>query len=68
MYSLSYERLLAYRARTFRLNPNARLRNQEQAIEDVNQRGFIYFWPIKKENHTSARVLPGLWLLLVLGR
>ncbi|HJW89092.1 MAG TPA: crosslink repair DNA glycosylase YcaQ family protein [Anaerolineales bacterium] len=55
MYRLSPKRLLDYRAQTFRLSPNARLRSQEQAIEYVNQRGFIYFWPIKEV------VLPSLW-------
>jgi hypothetical protein len=56
MYRLSNERLQSYRAETFRLKPNARLRSQEQAIEFANQRGFIYFWPIKEV------VLPSLWV------
>jgi hypothetical protein len=56
MNRLSNERLLSYRAETFRLKPDARLRSQEQAIEFTNQRGFIYFWPIKEV------VLPSLWV------
>jgi hypothetical protein len=45
-----------YRARTFRLNPGKQVTTKEGAIEFVNQRGFIFFWPIKDV------VLPSLWV------
>ena len=44
----------SYQAGTFRLH--APLTSAEQAVEYVNQRGFIYFWPI-----TGIR-LPSLWV------
>jgi len=47
--------LETYRAHTFRYLPAWKLRNQKQAVEFVNERGFIYFWPIK------GVVLPSLW-------
>ena len=56
MATLSLEQLTAYRERTFRTQPGLRLTSQEGAIDYVNQRGFIYFWPIKDI------VLPSLWV------
>ncbi len=50
------EILSAYRARTFRTDSRLRLKNVEQAVEFVNERGFIFFWP----NKTFAN-LPSLW-------
>ncbi|HCM97110.1 MAG: hypothetical protein A2X25_13250 [Chloroflexi bacterium GWB2_49_20] len=44
-----------YRAETFRLNDEARIRNPEQALDYVNQRGFIFFWPVK------GAPFPSLW-------
>ena len=55
MTSLSYERILSYREDTFRLSPDLKLGNKEQAVNYVNERGFIYFWPIK------GITLPALW-------
>ena len=46
MPSLSYQRILEYRARTFRTAPGRRITTQEQAIAFVNERGYVYFWPI----------------------
>jgi hypothetical protein len=54
--NLPLERLTAYRAETFRLSPGRRLADAESAIEFVNQRGFVYFWPIKDI------LLPSLWV------
>lgn len=48
-------RLTEYRRRTFRLASDARLERVEEALEFVNERGFVYLWPIK-----GAR-LPNLW-------
>jgi hypothetical protein len=44
-----------YQARTFRLLPGGRLNSPEEAIHYVNERGYIYFWPIKDV------VMPSLW-------
>lgn len=55
MSLIDFEPIRAYRAQTFRLLPGKRLASQEQAIEFVNQRGFIYFWPI------NGVTLPSLW-------
>jgi hypothetical protein len=44
-----------YRAQTFRTAPGLRLTNADQAVEFVNQRGFIFFWPNKGVD------LPNLW-------
>ena len=49
------KRLRAYRAQTFRTAPGRRLTRKEQAIEFVNARGFVFFWPIKDI------LLPSLW-------
>lgn len=55
MPELSLDRLAAYRARTFRLPPELRLKTVTDAIQFVNERGFIFFWPIK------GVALPNLW-------
>jgi hypothetical protein len=55
MPSLSFERLQRYRAGTFRLLPGQRLKTRDEAVEFVNQRGFVYFWPIR------GILLPSLW-------
>lgn len=49
------ESLQAYRAQTFRLHPECRLNSVDEAINFVNQRGFVFFWPIKDV------ILPSLW-------
>jgi hypothetical protein len=50
------ERLRQYRAQTFHTAPGMRLHNPEQAIAYVNQRGFVFFWPIRDIT------LPSLWV------
>jgi hypothetical protein len=55
MPSLSLERLQRYRAGTFRLLPGQRLQTRDEAVEFVDQRGFVYFWPIR------GITLPSLW-------
>jgi hypothetical protein len=52
---ISAARLKAYRAQTYRLRPALSLKSAEDALKFVNERGFIYFWPI-----TGAE-LPSLW-------
>ncbi|HNT25682.1 MAG TPA: crosslink repair DNA glycosylase YcaQ family protein [Anaerolineales bacterium] len=53
MPTLSLEALARYRTGTFRLKK--RLTSKEDAVEFVNERGFIYFWPIREIT------LPSLW-------
>jgi hypothetical protein len=53
---IDINKLKSYRARTFHLNSAARLRTPAQALEFVNERGFVYFWPIK------GITLPTLWV------
>jgi hypothetical protein len=55
MLILPFEHIQSYRARTFGLLPGQRLTNQEDAITFVNERGFIFFWPI------TGITLPSLW-------
>jgi hypothetical protein len=55
MPTLDLEKLKAYRARTFNLPPHKALTSPTQALDFVNERGFIYFWPIKGID------FPSLW-------
>ena len=55
-HTISIEKLNSYRAQTFRTDPGQQITLKEQAIEFVEQRGFIYFWPIKDV------LLPSLWV------
>lgn len=55
MVELPAERLNRYRATTFRLRPELRLGDKEDAVAYVNERGFVYFWPIK------GVTFPSLW-------
>lgn len=55
MPSLDLKKLNSHRAGTYRLAPFSRLRTQRAARSFVNERGFIYFWPIK------GIELPSLW-------
>ncbi len=55
MLQLDPQRLQGFRARTFRLRPDLRLQSVDDALRFVNERGFVYFWPIK------GTVLPSLW-------
>jgi len=56
MPTLQVKTLTAYRARTFRTQPGLRLTQREQAVDFVNERGFVYFWPIRDT------LLPSLWV------
>ena len=55
-YQIPKEVLDDYRAGTFHLPPAPRLQNPAQALKWVEQRGFVYFWPIK------GITLPSLWV------
>jgi hypothetical protein len=54
-HTLSLKTLTAYRAQMFRLQKNKKLKTVDDALEFVNERGFVFFWPIK------GIVLPSLW-------
>jgi hypothetical protein len=55
MQTISYKKIESFRRQTFRLLPRKRVKTKEEAIQFTNQRGFIFFWPIKDI------VLPSLW-------
>ena len=52
---LSQQKLHEYRAETFRTRPGTRLASPEEAVAYVNQRGYIFFWPVK------GVLMPSLW-------
>jgi hypothetical protein len=56
MSKLAKENISAYQRHTFRLDPDRRVRDLEAAVEFVNERGFIHFWPIQGIS------LPSLWV------
>lgn len=45
----------AFQQSTFRTTPELRLRNPEDALDFINARGFIFFWPVK------GLRFPSLW-------
>jgi hypothetical protein len=55
MPTIDLDQLTLYRAETFRLPPAKRIATPEAALEWVNRRGFVYFWPIKGID------FPSLW-------
>ncbi len=55
MPSIDLKRLQAHRSHTFRLSRTRRLYSQSQARKFVDERGFVYFWPVKGVD------LPSLW-------
>jgi len=44
-----------FRSRTYRLLSEDQVKSPEQAVQFVNERGFIFFWPVKDFD------LPSLW-------
>lgn len=55
MPTIDLKKLHTHRERTFNLPPPKRLSSPAQALRFVNERGFVYFWPIKGID------LPSLW-------
>ena len=55
MANINLDRLKRLRDQTFRLLPGKRVKSLSEAADFVNERGFVYFWPIK------GVVLPTLW-------
>ncbi len=56
MANLIPERIQTYRQGTYRLKPALRVKDRDEAIEFVKERGFIFFWPIRDV------LLPSLWM------
>jgi len=56
MPAIDLDQLKAFRARTFNISHTTRLTTPAQALDFVNARGFVYFWPIK------GILLPSLWV------
>lgn len=52
---LSNELLQHYRAQTYRTIPGKRVASADEAVEFVNERGYVFFWPIKNI------IMPSLW-------
>lgn len=52
---LSKEAISQYQAATFRTQPGTHLTSADQAVEFVNQRGCVMFWPVKEIT------MPSLW-------
>ncbi len=55
MAEIDVNRLQEYRRKTFRTGEGAQLKSLEEAMEFVEERGFIFFWPVKGID------LPSLW-------
>ena len=55
MPALHFEHLQTYRAMTYYLRPDLRVTTKDQAVDFVNERGFVFFWPIKDVT------MPSLW-------
>ncbi len=55
MLILDLNKLKAHHTRTFHLPPAKPISSQSQAVTFVNQRGFVFFWPIK------GIEMPSLW-------
>jgi hypothetical protein len=55
MSRLDLRKFDSHRKRTYRLSLLSRVRSARAALEFINERGFIYFWPIKGID------LPSLW-------
>lgn len=56
MREISLAKLKEHRAVTYNLKPGSRLVSAEEAVSFVNQRGFVFFWPVKGMD------CPSLWV------
>lgn len=52
---ISFDRIEEYRSYTFCYDPKYRVKTIDEAVHYVNERGFVYFWPI------TGITLPSLW-------
>ncbi|MCC6146302.1 MAG: winged helix DNA-binding domain-containing protein [Anaerolineaceae bacterium] len=55
MPEISIEKIKAYRAQTYHSLSALNIKSAGEAVEFVNERGFVFFWPIK------GIELPSLW-------
>lgn len=55
MPSISLEDIKKYRGQAYYTLPGMRLHSVDEAVEYVNRRGFIFFWPVKNVE------MPSLW-------
>jgi hypothetical protein len=56
MVEVSRKSLEEYRAEQFRYAPGKRVNSPAEAVEFVNQRGVVFFWPVKDT------LMPSLWV------
>jgi hypothetical protein len=56
MSEISRQVLQDYRAQTYQSIPRLRVKTIDEAVDFVNRRGFVFFWPIKDV------LLPSLWV------
>jgi hypothetical protein len=52
---ITLDRIKEYRSHTFGYHPKDRVKTKDEAIQYVNKRGYIFFWPI------YGITLPSLW-------
>ena len=52
---ITQKQIYQYRSKTYRFDPKSRLYSMKEAVKFVNERGFVFFWPITGIN------LPSLW-------
>jgi len=55
MHTLSTQKILAHRTRTYRCTPDQALKSYQDAVNFINERGVVYFWPIREVE------MPSLW-------
>ena len=53
--TIPQEHIYHYRLKTYHITPDLRLHSKTDAINFVNERGYVFFWPIKGIN------MPSLW-------
>lgn len=56
MINATREKIISYRLDSFRILKERRIKTREEAIDFVNERGFIFFWPI------TGITFPSLWV------
>jgi len=52
---VNQKQIYQYRSNTYRFNPSLSLNSKKDAVDFVNQRGFVFFWPI------TGIDMPSLW-------
>jgi hypothetical protein len=52
---IAQKHIYQYRSNTYRFNPESRLYSIKDAVNFVNKRGFVFFWPI------TGIEMPSLW-------